>query len=99
MGVDFTALFRDYNVDEYILIGEYDDGNCGENWATWGNIESRIDDPQSTEIQDFSSIVPLYEAEGYKRIELVDLSRFHMSRFDSSVSTGSKTFCFRRKQK
>ena len=99
MGVDFTALFRDYNVDEYILIGEYDDGNCGENWATWGNIESRIDDPQSTETQDFSSIVPLYEAEGYKRVELVDLAKFHFSRFDSSVSSGSKTFSFRRKQK
>ena len=100
MGVDFTALFRDYNVDEYILIGEYDDGNCGENWATWGNIESRIDDPQPTETQDFSSIVPLYEAEGYTRTELVDLSpKFHFSRFDTSVSSGSKTFSFRRKQK
>lgn len=98
MGIDFTALFRDYNVEEYIMIGEYDDGNCGENWATWGNIESRVDDPDSTEDDDYSSIVPLYEAEGYKRAEVVDLEKYHYSRFDSAVSNGSKTFSFRRKQ-
>lgn len=99
MGLDFTALFRDYNVGEYILIGEYDDGNCGENWATWGNIESRIDDPEATEKEDYSSIVPLYEAEGYKRAEVVHVSKFHLSRFDSALSSGSKTFSFQRKQK
>jgi hypothetical protein len=99
MGHDWTALFRDYNVSEYILIGEYDDGNCGDNWRTWGNIESRLDDPDTPEEEeDYSSIVPLYEAEGYKRVELTDLSKFHLSRFDSSVSSGSKTFAFRRKQ-
>ena len=96
MGVDFTALFRDYNVEEYILIGEYDDGNCGHNWQTWGNMESRLDNLEGTDDTDSSSIVPLFEAEGYKRVELSDLSKYHLSRFDCSVSCGSKTFSFRR---
>jgi hypothetical protein len=34
---DWTKHFRESNVDEYILIGEADDGHCGDNWATWGN--------------------------------------------------------------
>eukprot|EP00536_Pseudo-nitzschia_multiseries_P006101 jgi/Psemu1/154136/gw1.125.95.1 len=37
MGVDWTALFREAGVEEYILIGEADDGSCGDNWSTWGN--------------------------------------------------------------
>lgn len=37
MGVDWSALFRQFNVHEYILIGECDEGSCGDNWETWGN--------------------------------------------------------------
>lgn len=37
MGQDWTKYFRQSNVDEYILIGEADDGTCGHNWETWGN--------------------------------------------------------------
>jgi hypothetical protein len=37
MGEDWTKLFREKNVQEYILIGEADDGQCGDNWETWGN--------------------------------------------------------------
>jgi hypothetical protein len=37
MGLDWTSLFRQYDVEEYILIGEADDGSCGHNWKTWGN--------------------------------------------------------------
>jgi hypothetical protein len=44
MGVDWTSLFRQYQVDEYILIGECDDGTCGDNWSTWGNQEYVSDD-------------------------------------------------------
>jgi hypothetical protein len=44
MGVDWTALFRQYQVDEYILIGECDDGTCGDNWSTWGNEHYTSDD-------------------------------------------------------
>lgn len=37
MGDDWTPIFRKGGVDEYILIGESDDGQCGDNWETWGN--------------------------------------------------------------
>ena len=37
MGIDWTSLFRKFNPSEYILIGECDDGGCGDNWETWGN--------------------------------------------------------------
>jgi hypothetical protein len=43
MNEDWTAIFRRHRVDEYILIGECDDGQCGDNWATWGNIR-HLDD-------------------------------------------------------
>jgi hypothetical protein len=39
MNEDWTAVFRSHQVDEYILIGECDDGQCGDNWETWGNAE------------------------------------------------------------
>jgi hypothetical protein len=101
MGTDWTAAFRHYKVDEYILIGEYDDGNCGDNWQTWGNIDSQLEHPgASAQDADDSfadgDIVPAYESEGYKRVELDKLSSFHFSRFDSSLSCSSKTFSFRR---
>jgi hypothetical protein len=101
MGTDWTAAFRHYKVDEYILIGEYDDGNCGDNWQTWGNIDSQLEHPgASAQDADDSfadgDIVPAYESEGYKRVELDKLSSVHFSRFDSSLSCSSKTFSFRR---
>ena len=76
-GMDWTALFRDHNIDEYILIGEYDDGSCGDNWQTWGNIDSRIDEPGASgqDVVDSSAgeesiVIPVYESEGYERVEL-----------------------------
>ena len=38
MGVDWTAAMRARaSVREYVLVGETDDGICGEPWATWGS--------------------------------------------------------------
>jgi hypothetical protein len=37
MNEDWSATFRHYGVDEYILIGEADEGQCGDLWLTWGN--------------------------------------------------------------
>ena len=37
MGQDWSHYFRKMAVDEYILIGECDDGQCGDNYLTWGN--------------------------------------------------------------
>ena len=36
-GVDWTAEMRKFSIDEYILIGETDNGSCGNKWLTWGN--------------------------------------------------------------
>lgn len=37
MGVDWTAAMRaSPRVLEYVLVGETDDGICGQPWATWG---------------------------------------------------------------
>ena len=95
MGVDWTALMRAGGADEIILIGECDDGNCGDNWATWGNPKFREEDAED-ELQDNNLHVPSYEIDGYKRNDLVDLSRLQFSRFDSSVSSNSKSVSFRK---
>jgi hypothetical protein len=93
MGEDWSAIFRVHNVAEYILIGEHDDGNCGDNWATWGNVDYRpVEDNDS-------SPIPIYEREGYIRIDMEDLSQFQFARFDSSGSATSKTVVFRRQRK
>ena len=47
MEEDWSAEFRCYPaVTEYILIGECDDGQCGDNWETWGNphMLSKLDE-------------------------------------------------------
>jgi hypothetical protein len=44
MHEDWSAIFRSGDVDEYILIGECDDGQCGDNWETWGNPWHLVDD-------------------------------------------------------
>ena len=38
MGRDLSRAFRRCeSVQEYVLLGEADDGACGDNWETWGN--------------------------------------------------------------
>ncbi len=91
MGEDWTQAFRDTNVDEYILIGECDDGNCGHNWQTWGN-KTFIDHGEELEI----SPIPPYTSDGYERNELEALTKLQFSRFDSAVSSSSKTVSFRK---
>jgi hypothetical protein len=87
--VDWTALFRESGVDEYILIGEADDGSCGHTWETWGNPEF-APRPDS---------LPSYKGEGYQRWDMDVLSQFQFSRFDCALSRSSKTVSFRRKNK
>lgn len=88
MGVDWTAAFRRNGVAEYILIGESHDGNCGDNWETWGNPEFRRDDD--------SREIPPYELDGYEPFHLWNLSPYSFSRFDSSDSSNSATVAFRK---
>merc|ERR1719491_329356 len=89
-GVDFTSDFRERGqVEEYILIGEADNGSCGHNWLTWGNPDFK-----STEGDDCTA--PCV-ADGYQRVNLDDLSLLQMSRFDCKRSSESMTVSFRRK--
>ena len=87
-GVDWTALFRKERVDEYILIGESDDGNCGDNWETWGNPEFRDSDDTNT--------LPPFKADGYEASTLKSLTPHSFSIFDSRDSSNSTTVSFRR---
>ena len=94
MGIDWTAEIRANGADEIILIGECDDGNCGDNWLTWGNPEFREDMEEGTDGNDV--LLAPYRNDGYKRFDLEDLSRWQCSRFDSSVSSNSNTVSFRK---
>uniref|UniRef100_A0A7S1ZTS6 Methyltransferase domain-containing protein n=1 Tax=Ditylum brightwellii TaxID=49249 RepID=A0A7S1ZTS6_9STRA len=108
MGEDWTHLFRQSQqqlqdnqskdttciIQEYILIGESDDGSCGHNWLTWGNPNFLDDDDDDMETQ---ATATLYEKDGYQRIDLEKLSSLQFSRYDSSVSSCSKTVSFQRK--
>ena len=100
-GHDWTADFRKPQssihapgesgvgmVEEYILIGECDDGTCGHNFLTWGN-------PDAYEGEDSIPAAP-YAEDGYQRVELEDLSLMQISRFDCKRSSESKTVTFRR---
>eukprot|EP00980_Cylindrotheca_fusiformis_P002508 scaffold586_cov68-Cylindrotheca_fusiformis.AAC.17 len=87
--VDWTALFRQAGVDEYIMIGEADDGSCGHLWETWGN-------PMFAPSEGSSSESPPFETDGYRRWDMDVLSQFQFSRFDCALSRSSKTVSFRR---
>ena len=51
MNTDWTSIFRqNHGVDEYILIGECDDGQCGDNYLTWGNPHNFDDDDDNIDV-------------------------------------------------
>lgn len=105
MGQDWTQDFRKANVKEYILIGEADDGSCGHNWKTWGNIDYKNDTTTSTKEEYGNDDVynfqpPPYQQDGYQRWDTImndgmDLARYQFSRFDCALSKSGKTVSFR----
>jgi len=112
MGQDWTSYFRNAEVDEYILIGEADDGSCGDNWLTWGNpvfydhesIQQSTNDENDergyeADGSNATPPIPLYEKEGYQRSDMNSLTDYQFSSFDLSNSKSSKTVSFRRKKK
>ncbi|HOY67655.1 MAG TPA: hypothetical protein PLP29_12230 [Candidatus Ozemobacteraceae bacterium] len=74
---DWTYLIRRHaSVQEYILIGETEDGECG-NADAWNPA--------------------LYEADGFTRHDLNDISRYQLARNDTDPAhSRSKTVSFRR---
>lgn len=91
MNQDWTAAFRGHEaVDEYILIGEADDGQCGEHWHTWGNLQFAEDADETS---------PPSEADGFERVDLKVLSPYQFSRYDSALSKEGMTVAFRRKHR
>jgi hypothetical protein len=87
MGQDWTQLFRQYDVDEYILIGEADDGSCGHRVETWGGQDDSSNTPTTP---------PAYEVDGYRRRDLVELHPYQFSRFDTKQSKNGMTVSFRK---
>lgn len=96
MGEDWTEEFRNGGVAEYILIGEKDDGNCGDNWKTWGNPDFCFSS-QDTEGEEMKHTIP-HEMDGYERNDLNHISKLQFSRFDSSKSRNSHTVSFKKVQ-
>ena len=111
MGEDWTHIFREYQVDEYILIGEADDGQCGDNWLTWGNIHYHPDcvaqqvdavlgEDDATEgvPSSMKNLPAPYQEDGYERKNLDSLTPFQFSRFDCRLSKAGQTVSFRRRR-
>jgi hypothetical protein len=99
MQEDWTAAFRQYKVDEYILIGEADDGQCGDNWATWGNPAYHEDaDEHDGSNSEITTLAP-YEVDAYERREMAELLPYQLSRYDSHVSKVGTTVSFRRSKR
>jgi hypothetical protein len=62
MGSDWTADFRrEANLEEYLLVGQSDHGNCGDNWATWGNQEFKPEGGDKSPVE--SAVESAVEAE------------------------------------
>lgn len=103
-GVDWTRDFRHNGlVEEYILIGESDDGTCGHNWLTWGNADFneqfQTEQREGTNdggTQKGNDVIAPYLADGYELVELQELSLLQFSRFDCRRSRESRTVSFRR---
>jgi len=89
--MDDSTLTIDRVVEEYILIGEADNGTCGHNWHTWGNPDFYQHDDAADD-----DIVAPYSRDGFKRVDLKELSVLQFSRFDCQRSRESKTVSFRR---
>jgi hypothetical protein len=106
---DWTALFRAEGVAEYILIGECDDGQCGDGWKTWGDARYKPQlrdasllgqselDAAGEQLESFDQEGIPYQNDGYERVELTSLCSHQFSRFDCRVSRAGRTVSFRRK--
>lgn len=90
--VDFTRDIRKFSsVKEYILIGETDEGCCGDRWETWGWSWDEDDEDEGK--------IPPYEADGFVREDLDDLSDLQIGRTDDPGNYHySRTVSFKRRK-
>ena len=80
------------SVREYILIGESDSSTCGDAWGTWGVPPERAE-----EYGIYDDTPAPYEADGFVRSELDEISEWTVCRFDSKAARGfSRAVGFRR---
>lgn len=83
------------SVQEYILIGETDGGCCGDKWETWGRQSWSWDEDEKE-----GKKIPPYEADGFEREYLADLSDLQICRADEPGNYDhSGTVSFKRKNK
>ncbi|MDI6603285.1 MAG: hypothetical protein QME57_04235 [Patescibacteria group bacterium] len=82
------------SVKEYILIGETDGGCCGDPWETWGQPWLLWD-----EDDEGGEKIPPYEADGFEREDLDELSDLQICRTDEPGRyRHSRTVSFKRKK-
>jgi len=93
MGVDWSAAIRQTaSVQEYVLVGEADDGCCGDNWLTWGNPAFA---PAGAGGVESGGAAKAHG--GWSRQDLPEVTKLQLSRFDSADFVGNScTVAFRR---
>ena len=101
--VDLTKEFRaTKSVNEYILIGMADNNMSGDAWQTWGATWANF-----LESEERIKDEPLYERDGFERIDHHDLRSLQLSRIEvmdgpttqpDTIPTKSTTVSFKRKR-
>lgn len=97
---DSTKDIRKFDsVQEYILIGETD-GNCGDAWETWGQSWLCDEDDKDDKDDEDGEKIPPYEADGFEKEDLGNLSKLQICRTDDPGSYyHSRTVSFRKKKR
>jgi hypothetical protein len=81
---DVTRAVRAHpNVKEYILIGETDASTCGHHWDTWGSYLPFAMPMQLASVFNPTKLPAPFEAEGFSRRLLPELSKLQVCRHDS----------------
>jgi len=103
MGVDWTAAIRaSASFQEYLLIGEVNDGICGHPRLTWGLEEDDAGDSEDDGTGEGAGrghAMPSYVADGWTRVDVTDeLGGRQICRTDERWLSGrrSRSTSFRR---
>ena len=93
-GIDFTSSCRSCaSCQEYVLLGPPDSSNSGDEWATWGEMNSELVEEYGLDPDE----LPPHEKEKFQRTNLSMLGETTLCRFDvSRRSRFSSVVSFRR---